>query len=36
MAARAQLEQLRRSLPPGSLPPGAPPTEGGRGTGQYL
>ncbi|MDQ3887177.1 MAG: bacterial proteasome activator family protein [Actinomycetota bacterium] len=36
MAARAQLEQLRRSLPPGSLPPGAQPHEGGRGTGQYL
>jgi hypothetical protein len=36
MAARAQLEQLRRSLPPGSLPTGAQPTEGGRGTGQYL
>ncbi len=36
MAARAQLEQLRRSLPPGSLPPGAHPAEGGRGTGQYL
>ena len=33
---RAQLEQLRRSLPPGSLPPGAHPAEGGRGTGQYL
>ena len=36
MAARAQLEQLRRSLPPGSLPTAAQPTEGGRGTGQYL
>ena len=37
MAARAQLEQIRRGLPPGS--PGAGPglPEGmGRGTGQYL
>ena len=37
MAARAQLEQMRRGLPPGGVPqqPGA---EGGlgRGTGQYL
>ena len=36
MAARAQLEQMRRGLPPGTSPqPGA---EGGlgRGTGQYL
>ncbi|MGI5126765.1 bacterial proteasome activator family protein [Pseudonocardia sp. CA-107938] len=35
MAARAQLEQMRRGLPPGSIPQGA---EGGigRGTGQYL
>jgi hypothetical protein len=37
MAARAQLEQMRRGLPPGAVPqqPGA---EGGlgRGTGQYL
>jgi hypothetical protein len=34
MAARAQLEQMRRGLPPGATPPG----EGGmgRGTGQYL
>ncbi|MDP9443771.1 MAG: bacterial proteasome activator family protein [Actinomycetota bacterium] len=24
MAARAQLEQMRRALPPGTLPPGAP------------
>jgi Protein of unknown function (DUF2587) len=34
MAARAQLEQMRRGLPPGSSPQ---PGEGiGRGTGQYL
>lgn len=38
MAARAQLEQMRRGLPPGSSgPPGQPMPEGlGRGTGQYL
>ena len=36
MAARAQLEQMRRGLPPGqAAAPGLP--EGmGRGTGQYL
>lgn len=35
MAARAQLEQMRRGLPPGSQMPSMP--EGmGRGTGQYL
>jgi hypothetical protein len=36
MAARAQLEQMRRGLPPGAVPP--QPGEGGlgRGTGQYL
>ncbi|MDN5748157.1 MAG: bacterial proteasome activator family protein [Pseudonocardia sp.] len=37
MAARAQLEQMRRGLPPGATPP--PGAEGGglgRGTGQYL
>ncbi len=36
MAARAQLEQMRRGLPPGATPP--QPGEGGlgRGTGQYL
>ncbi|MHA6779548.1 bacterial proteasome activator family protein [Pseudonocardia saturnea] len=36
MAARAQLEQMRRGLPPGATP--AQPGEGGfgRGTGQYL
>jgi Protein of unknown function (DUF2587) len=37
MAARAQLEQMRRGLPPGSSPQ-QPGGEGGigRGTGQYL
>jgi proteasome activator-like protein len=37
MAARAQLEQMRRGLPPGAGP-GQPGPEGGlgRGTGQYL
>jgi hypothetical protein len=36
MAARQQLEQMRRGLPPGAVPP--PGQEGaiGRGTGQYL
>ena len=40
MAARQQLEQMRRALPPGVLPPGmAPPGEEGpstHGSGQYL
>jgi hypothetical protein len=48
MAARAQLEQMRRALPPGGLAPGMPTMPGGpqpqrpqeepphRGTGQYL
>jgi len=42
MAARAQLEQIRRApaLPPGTTPPGQPPPgvrrEDGPGTGQYL
>ena len=37
MAARAQLEQMRRGLPPGTATPGQPLAEGlGRGTGQYL
>jgi hypothetical protein len=48
MAARAQLEQMRRALPPGGLPPGMPTLPGAppqgpppneppaRGTGQYL
>lgn len=37
MAARAQLEAMRRGLPAGATPqPGAPETGLGRGTGQYL
>jgi hypothetical protein len=38
MAARAQLEQMRRGLPPGMAgqPPQMPEGMGGRGTGQYL
>ena len=37
MAARAQLEQMRRGLPPGTAVPGQGMPEGmGRGTGQYL
>jgi len=41
MAARMQLEQMRRGLPPGTFPPGMPPPgaqaePGARGTGQYL
>jgi hypothetical protein len=38
MAARAQLEQMRRGLPPGAAPqqPGAEGGGFGRGTGQYL
>jgi hypothetical protein len=39
MAARAQLEQMRRGLPPGiggGQVPGQMPEGGGRGTGQYL
>ena len=36
MAARAQLEQMRRGLPPGSGGPQAPEGGLGRGTGQYL
>ena len=43
MAARAQLEQMRRALPPGSIPPvppGAPgrpqPEEGDQTNGMYL
>jgi hypothetical protein len=47
MAARAQLEQMRRALPPGGLAPGMPTMPGqqpgrphddppARGTGQYL
>ncbi|MGH3902679.1 MAG: bacterial proteasome activator family protein [Pseudonocardiaceae bacterium] len=39
MAARVQLEQMRRGLPAGSMPPGMSPMTpepGTRGTGQYL
>ncbi|MGH4024902.1 MAG: bacterial proteasome activator family protein [Pseudonocardiaceae bacterium] len=38
MAARVQLEQMRRGLPAGAMPPGMPqtPEPGTRGTGQYL
>ncbi|HXV94616.1 MAG TPA: bacterial proteasome activator family protein [Pseudonocardia sp.] len=36
MAARAQLEQMRRGLPPGSTPGQHLPEGMGRGTGQYL
>ena len=36
MAARQQLEQMRRSLPPGMTPPPGQETGTGRGTGQYL
>ncbi|MGH3813607.1 MAG: bacterial proteasome activator family protein [Pseudonocardiaceae bacterium] len=41
MAARVQLEQMRRGLPAGTIPPGMPPSgqpaePGTRGTGQYL
>jgi hypothetical protein len=37
MAARAQLEQMRRGLPPGTAIPGMSGAEPhGRGTGQYL
>ena len=36
MAARAQLEQMRRGLPPGSSPQGPESGGLGRGTGQYL
>ena len=44
MAARVQLEQMRRGLPPGTMPPGMPHQPGphaeqgsrGSGTGQYL
>jgi hypothetical protein len=37
MAARAQLEQMRRGLPPGAgAPPQGVPEGSGRGTGQYL
>jgi proteasome activator-like protein len=37
MAARAQLEQMRRALPPGSMPPGMEQQQRGSGnTGPYL
>jgi hypothetical protein len=40
MAARVQLEQMRRGLPAGTIPPGMHPGQhvepGTRGTGQYL
>ena len=40
MAARVQLEQMRRGLPAGTIPPGMQPGQqaepGARGTGQYL
>jgi hypothetical protein len=36
MAARAQLEQMRRGLPPGASPQSGPEGGLGRGTGQYL
>ncbi|HEX2301776.1 MAG TPA: bacterial proteasome activator family protein [Pseudonocardiaceae bacterium] len=41
MAARVQLEQMRRGLPAGAMPPGMSqmpqtPEHGTRGTGQYL
>jgi hypothetical protein len=38
MAARAQLEQMRRALPPGMAPPGedAGPQQAARGSGPYL
>lgn len=36
MAARGQLEQMRRGLPAGSIPETGQPEQGGRGTGQYL
>jgi hypothetical protein len=36
MAARAQLEQMRRALPPGMMPPEAEPQQPQRGSGPYL
>jgi hypothetical protein len=36
MAARAQLEQMRRALPPGMLPPEAEQQQPGPGSGPYL
>jgi Protein of unknown function (DUF2587) len=36
MAARAQLEQMRRALPPGVMPPVDEPPQPPRGSGPYL
>jgi hypothetical protein len=39
MAARAQLEQMRRALPPGMMPGGGDdsgPQQAARGSGPYL
>jgi hypothetical protein len=36
MAARAQLEQMRRALPPGLMPAEQDPQQQGRGSGPYL
>ena len=36
MAARAQLEQMRRALPPGAMPPGPEPPRPPDGSGRYL
>ena len=36
MAARAQLEQMRRALPPGVMPPDDEPPQPPRGSGPYL
>jgi hypothetical protein len=36
MAARAQLEQMRRALPPGLMPAPEPDQQPGRGSGPYL
>lgn len=36
MAARAQLEQMRRALPPGAMHDGEDPRTGGRSGGPYL
>ena len=36
MAARAQLEQMRRALPPGVMPPAQEPQHQGPGSGMYL
>jgi hypothetical protein len=36
MAARAQLEQMRRALPPGMMPPDQEPAHQRPGSGPYL